>query len=82
MNWLCECSELAVRERSVRELREERDAAMASIRQRDSALQVRAPPLVEASLCMCFPAAAAVNRQGLEAVRSPYEGASPYSAYM
>ena len=38
------CSELAVRERSVRELREERDAAMASIRQRDSALQVHATP--------------------------------------
>ena len=33
-------SELAVRDGRVRELREERDAVMASVRQRDSALQV------------------------------------------
>ncbi len=34
------CSELAIRDGRVRELREERDAVMASVRQRDSALQV------------------------------------------
>ncbi len=33
------CSELAVRDSRARELREERDAVMASVRQRDSALQ-------------------------------------------
>jgi len=34
-------SELAIRDGRVRELREERDAVMGSVRQRDSALQVR-----------------------------------------
>ena len=74
------CSELAVRERSVRELREERDAAMASIRQRDSALQVWKPRSAIASLCMCVPAAAAVTRKILEAMPSPMGNASPYTA--
>ena len=39
------CSELAIRDGRVRELREERDAVMASVRQRDSALQVGRAPL-------------------------------------
>lgn len=38
------CSELAIRDGRVRELREERDAVMASVRQRDSALQVCKAP--------------------------------------
>ena len=37
------CSELAIRDGKVRELREERDAVMASVRQRNSALQVGGP---------------------------------------
>ena len=55
---------------------------MASIRQRDSALQVCKAPLVEAGLCICDSAAAAVSRKMLAAVLSPMENASLYSACM
>ena len=45
-------SELAIRDGRVRELREERDAVMGSVRQRDSALQVRCNTTKHAASCM------------------------------